>query len=282
MAPLRNSQNSIGGDFFKSALTALVITCGLFFSSCVQFTPSVRVATSLQIEHQGIHWADSDSDGIPDPIELTTSSDRENFRKWFAMIAELQFYNESNQWNIEQRDCAGLVRFAMREALRRHDRAWFSRMGAEYSSVAPDVRKFSLEKSPVGEKLFRTNDNSFILDDLDNGSFNEFADAQSLRSYNSTFISRDRRQAKTGDLLFFNQPFAQEFPYHVMIYIGRSGSVSATEPDWVVYHTGNSPSDRGQVKKVALSVLDKHPDKKWRPLESNQNFLGFYRLKILD
>ena len=53
-------------------------------------------------------------------------------------------------------------------------------------------------------------------------------------------------------------------------------------PDWVVYHTGSSPTDQGTVKKVQLSVLDHHPDPRWRPVESNKNFLGFYRLKILQ
>src|SRR5712692_8491076 len=65
---------------------------------------------------------DSDNDGIPDVAELRTFQDRESFRRWFSSIAEMQFYQLSEQWNVDQRDCAGLVRFAMREALRRHDR----------------------------------------------------------------------------------------------------------------------------------------------------------------
>jgi uncharacterized protein YfaT (DUF1175 family) len=40
--------------------------------------------------------------------------------------------------------------------------------------------------------------------------------------------------------------------------------------------------DQGALKKVRLNVLDQHPDKRWRPVESNPNFLGFYRLKMLD
>jgi uncharacterized protein YfaT (DUF1175 family) len=67
-----------------------------------------------------------------------------------------------------------------------------------------------------------------------------------------------------------------------MIFLG--GAKLSTEPssDWVVYHTGSSPTDEGTVKKVELSVLDHHPNKRWRPTESNSNFLGYYRLKILD
>ena len=38
----------------------------------------------------------------------------------------------------------------------------------------------------------------------------------------------------------------------------------------------------GTVKKVELKVLDHHPDPRWRPIEGNRSFLGFFRLKILD
>ena len=52
--------------------------------------------------------------------------------------------------------------------------------------------------------------------------------------------------------------------------------------DWLVYHTGSSASDAGEVRKVRLSVLARHPDPRWRPVAANRNFLGFYRLKILE
>lgn len=225
---------------------------------------------------------DSDNDGLPDATELQTFMDRENFRRWFTIIAEGQFYHLSDQWNAEQRDCAGLVRFAWREALRRHDRAWFQKMGPGYSSVAPDVARYNLEQGPLGEKLFRTNFGGYKEGDLSNGTFSEFADARTLKTFNAKFISRDRRFAQAGDLLFFYQPWVQKFPYHVMIFLGDSKLGSDQSTDWVVYHTGSSPTDEGTVKKVELSVLDHHPNKRWRPVESNSNFLGFYRLKIVD
>ncbi|HLN99211.1 MAG TPA: DUF1175 family protein [Pyrinomonadaceae bacterium] len=228
------------------------------------------------------HSLDSDSDGIPDAAELQSFMDRENFRRWFTLIAEGQFYHLSEQWNAEQRDCAGLVRFAWREALRRHDRAWFQKMGPGYSAIAPDVSRYTLEQGPLGEKLFRTNFGSYKDGELANGTFSEFADARSLKSFNVKFISRDRREAEPGDLLFFYQPWVQKFPYHVMIFLGDAKLGGNQANDWVVYHTGSSPTDEGTVKKVELSVLDHHPNKRWRPIESNTNFLGFYRLKILD
>jgi uncharacterized protein YfaT (DUF1175 family) len=225
---------------------------------------------------------DSDNDGLPNGAELESFMDRENFRKWFTLIAEGQFYQPNKDWNPEQRDCAGLVRFAWRESLRRHDRPWFQKMGPGYSAIAPDVKRYQLEQGPLGEKLFRTNFGAYKDGDLSNGNFSEFADARSLKSFNTKFISRDRQNAQPGDLLFFYQPWVQKFPFHVMVFLGDSKLSQEQSNDWVVYHTGASPTDEGTVKKVRLAVLDQHPNRRWRPIESNSNFLGFYRLKILD
>jgi uncharacterized protein YfaT (DUF1175 family) len=225
---------------------------------------------------------DSDNDGIPDAAELQSFMDRENFRKWFTLIAEGQFYHLNEQWNAEQRDCAGLVRFAWREALRRHDRLWFQKMGPGYTAIAPDIGRYNLEQGPLGEKLFRASFGSYKEGDLSNGTFSEFADARSLKSFNAKFISRDRHYAEAGDLLFFYQPWVQKFPYHVMIFLGHAQMGGDQLSDWVVYHTGSSPTDKGVVKKVELSILDHHPNKRWRPAESNANFLGYFRLKILE
>src|SRR6266852_4988140 len=146
---------------------------------------------------------DSDNDGIPDTAELRSFQDRESFRRWFTSVAELQFYQLSAQWNVDQRDCSGLVRFAMREALRRHDRPWFQKMGPGYETVAPDVAGFDLDHNPLGEKIFRTDFGSFHESDLRNGRFSEFADGRALKNFNSAFVSRDRREAEAGDLLFY-------------------------------------------------------------------------------
>jgi uncharacterized protein YfaT (DUF1175 family) len=227
-------------------------------------------------------WGDSDHDGIPDAAELRSPLDRENFRRWLTAIAEIQFYSMSDEWSVEQRDCAGLLRFSWREALRRHDRQWFQRMGQGYEPFAPDVESYASQSIPLGGKLFRTNSKGFEKSDVEDGGFSEFADARSLKEFNSVFVSRDRKDARPGDLLFFFQPWVQKLPYHVMIFLGEALNNSEGARDWVVYHTGASGTDAGVVKKVRLSVLDHHPDKRWRPVESNRNFLGFYRLKILD
>lgn len=224
--------------------------------------------------------ADLDHDGLPDVVELRTFNDRENFRRWFTWMAEMQFYNLSDQWNPEQRDCAGLVRFAWREALRPHDRIWFQKMGENYDPVAPDLTPNIA--APLSGKYFRTAPGTYTSRDLADGKFSEFADAQTLKLFNVDFVGRDRKQAKPGDLLFFHQPWVQKYPFHVMVFLAEARVASEDTNDWVVYHTGAAPNDAGNVKKVRLAVLDQHPNKRWRPVSTNPNFLGFYRLKILD
>ncbi|NOT64215.1 MAG: DUF1175 family protein [Acidobacteria bacterium] len=258
-----------------------VALCALFQAGCQSAQPT-HVATDVPAKVEKIVAVneDSDADGLPDAVELHSFADRANFRKWFTALAEQQFYELSPQWNDTQRDCAGLVRFAMREALRTHDRQWFQGMNIEV--VAPDVKAFSLERSLVGEKLFRTDYGAFAESDLRDGKLSEFADARTLKNYNAAFISRDRRQAQAGDLLFYHQPWVQKYPYHVMIFLGAARQASAGAADWVVYHTGTSANDKGEVRKARLVVLDQHPDRRWRPQESNKHFLGFYRLKMLE
>ena len=235
--------------------------------------PAIRAAPDQTV--------DMDHDGLPDISELRSFNDRENFRRWFTTIAEMQFYKMDDEWNPEQRDCAGLVRFAWRESLRTHDRSWFQRIAEDYRFVAPDV-SVKLGMEPLGEKLFRTAPGNYGANDVAAGKFSEFADAQTLKSLNATFVSRDRDEARPGDLLFFYQPYVQKFPYHVMIFLGDAWFANEGEHDWVVYHTGAAPEDGGAVKKVRLAVLDHHPNPRWRPIATNPNFLGYFRLNLLD
>lgn len=242
-------------------------------------TPPVSVEAAAKRSEPDPN-VDLDQDGFPDAVEFRSFNDRENFRRWFTWVAEMQFYNLSDQWNADQRDCAGLVRFAWREALRPHDRPWFQRMGENYDSVAPDLP--ANIAAPLEGKLFRAAPGTYTSRDVAEDKFSEFADGQTLKMFNASFVSRDRKQARPGDLLFFHQPWVQKYPFHVMIFLGEPRIASEGTNDWVVYHTGSSPTDEGAVKKVRLAVLDQHPDKRWRPISTNPNFLGFYRLKILN
>ena len=52
--------------------------------------------------------------------------------------------------------------------------------------------------------------------------------------------------------------------------------------DWIVYHTGPTDTDAGEVRKVSLHDLERHPSPRWRPIGGNPSFMGVYRLAILD
>ncbi|HLM57970.1 MAG TPA: DUF1175 family protein [Pyrinomonadaceae bacterium] len=291
MVALARSPENRLTQSFREMRTPLHATLGLLAavtlsaSACRQPRPAhaaVEKPAAVASVEPGTS-ADEDRDGLPDRAELRAYGDRENFRRWFAAVAEAQFYAVSPEWNSEQRDCAGLVRFALREALRPHDRAWFQRMGDAYEHVAPDVSApRALGRGPLGEKLFRTAGGQFGEADLSNGALSEFADARTLKEHNAAFVGRDPARAEPGDLLFFHQPWVQKYPYHVMLFLGRARVETEGVADWLVYHTGSSPGDAGEVKKVRLQVLARHPDPRWRPVAANRNFLGFYRLNILQ
>ena len=121
----------------------------------------------------------------------------------------------------------------------------FKRWARPTAQIAPDVARYKLEQGPLGEKLFRTDFGSYKEGELGNGTFSEFADARTLKNFNAKFISRDRRDAEPGDLLFFHQPWVQKFPYHVMIFLGPANlGDQGSSTDWVVYHTGASGQRR--------------------------------------
>jgi uncharacterized protein YfaT (DUF1175 family) len=109
----------------------------------------------------------------------------------------------------------------------------------------------------------------------------EFADARTIIRYNARLVARDIGALRPGDLLYFQQPSQRE-PDHLMIYVGPSRfDPSAT--DFLVYHTG--PADNGgpgEMRKVRLADLLKHPSPRWRPLASNERFVGVFRLRVQE
>lgn len=222
---------------------------------------------------------DADQDGFPDSMRLNSFSDRDHFRRALATVAELQFYNPSPLRLPDQQDCGGLVRFAIREALRRHSDGWMNRF--QPPLLLPSVEKYNFPMTPLGKKIFRTRDGPYVPADQMDGGFSEFVDVSRLKQFNTVFISRDTRQAQKGDLLFFHQPWVPRFPYHVMIVLKEAEVNPDGNNDWVVYHTGPSSSSAGEVKKVRIATLEQHPDPRWRTVESNKNFLGVFRLKIM-
>ena len=193
--------------------------------------------------------------------------DREAFRRWFVAIVEDQLERVSPAWEPAQRDCAGLLRFAFREAWGPHTPAWKERLSYTGAFVARDP----------GSALAGPWRTAFPTPE----GWRPFAKGAYLREFACVFLSREPQEAQPGDLLFFSRPGARLTPDHAMTF-GRP------DPDGtlvLIYHTGAEGSaasrDAGDLRRVRLTDLLQHPDPAFRPQPENPAFLGLYRWKVL-
>jgi len=239
-------------------------------------------------------YGDSVGDGTPDFLRLHDPADRLAFRQWFTLLAESQYYREKPEPEVD--DCAALLRFAYREALRQHDAAWAHATALPAPSAAGDIHQYQYPYTSLGPALFRVRGDRFTADDLRDGAFAEFADAETLWRHNTFAVGRDVARARPADLLFFRQNSGGgKATFHAMIFVGRS-QVEPSSEEFVVYHTGPTPdranhgragdpepdgSSSGRIKRLSVSELLNYPDPRWRPLASNPAFLGVYRWNIL-
>jgi uncharacterized protein YfaT (DUF1175 family) len=221
---------------------------------------------------------DSYSDGTPDFLRLHTPQDRAAFRAWFVAIAEAQAGLPANQLPPELNDCAALLRYAYREALHAHDANWLT----QHPMPAPpaSIRQYVYPQTPLGANLYRIRPGSFVAEDLKNGTFAQFADAQTLMQHNTYRVGRDLARALPGDLIFYRQ-LEQDTPYDGSGYHSPFHSMIITGTDGVVYHTGPIHHGKGEMRRLSMDDLLHHPDARWRPVNENANFLGVYRWTIL-
>jgi uncharacterized protein len=222
--------------------------------------------------------SDTVGDGTPDFLRLHNPADRMAFRRWFTLLAEAQYFRRPTL-PAEIDDCAALLRFAYREALRSHDAVWAREMALPVPASASDIQQYQYPYTPLAAALFRVRSGSLQASDLRDGAFAQFADVETLWRHNSHFVGRDLSRARPGDLLFFRQD-GQRMPFHAMIFVGRSQIELGNQP-YVVYHTGPSGRSAGEIRRVALAQLLNYPDARWRPISSNPGFLGVYRWNIL-
>jgi uncharacterized protein YfaT (DUF1175 family) len=181
-------------------------------------------------------------------VRLADETDRDAFRSWFTFLADAQFYRPTS----DVTDCAGLVRHAVREALRAHTTEWLRLAALPAAAPFPDVRG------------------------RPSGRYAEFADARTIIGLNARGLGRDVGVLHPGDLLYFSQD-AQASPDHLMVYVGPS-RFEGDARDWVVYHTGPVDGGPGEVRKVRLDDLTRHPVPRWRPVPHNPSFVGIFRL----
>jgi len=236
------------------------------------FTPKeIALQTTLDA-------SDTIGDGTPDFLRLHDPADRSAFRRWFTLLAESQYYRRK-KLPAEIDDCAALLRFAYREALREHDATWAHAIALPVPASAADIQQYQYPYTPLGAALFRVRSGSFEASDPRNGSFAQFADVETLLRRNTFFVGRDFSRARPGDLLFFRQE-GQNMPFHAMIFLGRSQIETGSE-QFVIYHTGPIGNSRGEIRRLSIEQLLNYPEARWRPISSNPAFLGVYRWNIL-
>lgn len=197
-------------------------------------------------------WA-ATTDAASTTTALTPAQSRA-FRAWMVRIISAQLRaGPTPRWR--QRDCVGLVRFAVAEALREHDDAWKRANGLVGQPVPPEVALTQAQQSLR---------HSWHLAD---GTVSAYASALELIQGNTRFQNQDCNLATAGDLLFFDQGDAQ----HLMVWMGA----------FIAYHTGTVTRTDNGLRAVTLRDLQRWRDTRWHPLQENPNFAGVYRLGFL-
>ncbi len=191
----------------------------------------------------------------PDAQVRLSQAQSRAFQSWMLRIVNAQVERgPSPRW--QHRDCAGLVRFAVNEALSEHDAKWLRANG-----ITSDLR---LPPELDLDKRQATLRNRWVQG---SGAVGSFVTALALVQHNSRFIAREISLALPGDLLFFDQGDEQ----HLMVWMGQR----------VAYHTGTvTPEDNG-LRTVDVKQLLNWKDTRWQPAANNPNFAGVYRLSFL-
>lgn len=199
---------------------------------------------------------------------LAEEGDRSAFCRWFVAILEDQLEGDpSPAWEPAQRDCAGLLRFAFREAWGPHTEAWRDRVGFTGPPPAGDP-------APAAGGPWR---HAFPTPE----GWAPFAKGAFLRTLACVPLGRDLALARPGDLLFFSRGGARAQPDHAAAFVrpdldGEPMLLYHTGPE----HSGATPGE-GEVRRVRLDDLLHHPEADFRPLAENPAFLGVYRWKVL-
>ncbi len=178
------------------------------------------------------------------------------FQAWMLRIVTAQLeQGPSPRW--QHRDCAGLVRFAVNEALTVHDARWLRANGIATDRQLPPELELTPQQKTLRNRWVQTG-----------GAIGNYVSAIALVQNNSRFIGRDLNQAQPGDLLFYDQGDEQ----HLMVWMGTR----------IAYHTGsNNPGDNG-LRSVAVKNLTTWKDTRWQPAVDNPNFAGLFRLNFLS
>jgi uncharacterized protein len=189
------------------------------------------------------------------PNVVLTPEQSRHFQSWFTLMVHEQVKRGPNpRW--QQRDCVGLIRFAVGEALRPHTSQWRHANSLQATRLPPEL-ELSAEQR-LGLQQWQRRD----------GSQGAYVSAQDLVSYNARLLTKSPVLAQPGDLFYFDQGQAQ----HLMVWMGS----------YLAYHTGNfDPQDNG-MRAFSLAQMAQRKDTRWHLSPYNPNFVGIFRFSFLS
>ncbi|WP_229209907.1 DUF1175 domain-containing protein [Duganella sp. Root1480D1] len=178
------------------------------------------------------------------------------FQAWMLRIISAQVeQGPSPRWH--HRDCAGLVRFAVNEALSVHDAKWMRANGIASDRRLPPELDLTPQQAALRNRWVQGE-----------GKVGPFVTALALVQHNSRFVAREISQALPGDLLFYDQGDEQ----HLMVWMGAH----------IAYHTGTVTETDNGLRTVDIQQLTTWKDTRWQPAVNNPNFAGVFRLSFLS
>ncbi|MGB2831771.1 MAG: DUF1175 family protein [Methylotenera sp.] len=185
-----------------------------------------------------------------------TKQQAQAFRSWLQLIVHQQL-NRGPTPRWQQRDCAGLMRFASAEALRNHDHAWLKANGFLGKKLPPELNLSAEQLTGLRHVWLRSD-----------GSQGAFVSALELVQNNTQPIGRDIAHVEVADVLLFDQGQDQ----HLMIWMGQ----------YMAYHTGTVTLQDNGLRAYPLAQLMAWKDTRWQPHAGNPNFIGIFRLYFLN
>lgn len=192
---------------------------------------------------------------LGNPPSQLTPAQSQRFRQWMVRIIAAQFTSgPTPKW--EQRDCVGLVRFAVAQSFHVHDAQWKKASSLAWSPLPPELSLTPSQRA-WGQQWKHVD-----------GTYGAYISALELIQENTRFLGKESTFVQAGDLLFYDQGEAQ----HLMVWMGT----------FIAYHTGTSTQSDNGLRAVSLQSLLQWRDTRWQPTVQNPNFAGFYRLNFLS
>ncbi|WGL61147.1 DUF1175 family protein [Pigmentibacter sp. JX0631] len=181
-------------------------------------------------------------------------------------LALYQARRISSSWLKEQQDCAGFIRFAYKEALKKRTLKQRNILQIPEKLYFPSV-------SEEARSLFPNFPNIW---EISNSKYSSFADAENLVTYNFEYVSKNVNDLLPGDILAFNKNSNALEPWHLMLYVGKVYNKSL-----VMYHNGGKGKN-AKIRIVSINDLLNSPDPQWLPNNRNPFFVGIYKWKMFQ